>query len=85
MPKSRLQKTLVAQRPKLLAKPFCCGLQARYGASLEARRTTEKGVGRGDSRGVDQWRLDPARRRSGAGDGLAGISKSQVSKLCKEI
>jgi transposase-like protein len=34
---------------------------------------------------LDRRGLDPAGRRTGAGDGLAGISKSQVSKLCKEI
>ena len=33
---------------------------------------------------MGQWRLDPARGRPGAGNG-AGISKSTVSKLCKDI
>jgi Transposase, Mutator family len=44
-----------------------------------------EGADRGDPGGLDRRRLDPAGRRSGAGNGAVGISKSQVSKLCKEI
>jgi hypothetical protein len=34
---------------------------------------------------LDRQRLDPGRRRLGAGDGLVRHSKSQVSKLCEDI
>jgi len=61
----------------------------RQGSLLPAvsRSSQELGEGadRGDPGGLDRRRVDPAGRRSGAGDGAVGISKSQVSKLCKEI
>ena len=56
---------------------------------LSAVPGTAADVGEGPgaviSGGLDRWRLDPPRGRSGAGQGLAGISKSTVSKLCKNI
>jgi putative transposase len=36
---------------------------------LEARKTAEKAFGRGDPGSLDRRRVDPARRRSRAGDG----------------
>jgi len=41
-----------------------------------------EGADRGDPGGLDRRRVDPAGRRQAMG--LSGISKSQVSKLCKE-
>ena len=53
---------------------------------LEPRKTAEKALVGGDPGGLDRRRVDPAGRRAGAGDGAqSGISKSQVSKLCKDI
>ena len=56
-------------------------LPALPGAAQDRR----EGAGHGDPGGLDRRRVDPAGRRAGAGDGPAGISKSQVSKLCKDI
>ena len=44
-----------------------------------------EGAGRGDPGGVDRRRLDPAGRRTGAGDGAERDQQEQVSKLCKDI
>ena len=44
-----------------------------------------EGAGFGHPRGVDRRRVDAEGRRPRPAMGLSAISKSQVSKLCKEI
>ena len=51
------------------------------GAAADGR----EGAGCGDPGGLHPGRVDPLGRRSGSGDGMSGVSKSQVSRLCGEI
>ena len=52
---------------------------------LEARQEDGKGVGRRHPGGLDRRGVDAEFDEIAQAMGLSGISKSQVSKLCKEI
>jgi putative transposase len=54
---------------------------------LDARpqKAGREGAAGGDRRGLRQGRVDPQGRRPRAGIGIDGISKSEVSRLCKAL
>src|SRR4051794_3356690 len=69
-------------------QPAAAHTQAAPGQLLPALPRAPQDLGEGpggrDPGSLGRRRLDPTRGRPGAGDG-AGISKSTVSKLCKDI
>lgn len=70
--------------------PSSCAFRSSGGGRLLPRlpRTAPHGREGADSRhpgGLSAGHLGALGRRSGQGDGMSGISKSQVSRLCEEI